>query len=116
MPFLLSYKTAACLCLYDEAEANPHASRSCDTALRHRGSAGLVGGAHRVHRTFVTLTHRQHIFACALEVHRQHGAAAPVYVAEQIGALAIAGDAAGTAMWKEIASALDEILRPAGSV
>lgn len=74
-----------------------------------------MGGPHRICYVLVTLTHQQHVLACALEVNRQHGASGPAFVAEQIGALAVAGDSAGVAMWKEIASALDEVLRPAGS-
>jgi hypothetical protein len=38
-----------------------------------------------------------------LAVHRQHGERAPAVVAERIGALALQGDAAGIARWKEIA-------------
>jgi hypothetical protein len=33
----------------------------------------------------------------------QHGSDAPLFVASRIGALAVAGDPAGVAAWKEIA-------------
>lgn len=51
------------------------------------------------------------IWACALEVQRQHGGRAPVFVAERIGALALAGDAGGLETWKAIASKMDQIAR-----
>jgi hypothetical protein len=41
---------------------------------------------------------------------KQRGEAAPLFVAERIGALALAGDEAGVAIWKVIAARLD-ILR-----
>ena len=49
----------------------------------------------------------QHIWACALAIEKQHGADAPRFVAERIGALALAGDTDGIAMWKAIAVRLD---------
>lgn len=58
----------------------------------------------------MTLTPDQHIWTCALAVEKQHGEAAPLFVAERIGALALAGDEAGVAIWKVIAARLD-ILR-----
>lgn len=53
------------------------------------------------------MTDEQHIWACVLAVEAQYGAGAPRFVAERIGALAIAGDADGVAMWKAIARRLD---------
>ncbi len=50
------------------------------------------------------LSDEQHLWACALAIERQHGARAPVFVAERIGALALAGDAAGVDRWKAIAA------------
>lgn len=38
-----------------------------------------------------------------------------MFVAERIGALALEEDLAGVAMWKDFASALDRVLRLAGS-
>jgi len=55
----------------------------------------------------------QHIWACALAVETQHGADAPRFVAERIGALALAGDAEGIAMWQSIAARLDAMRQPA---
>ena len=45
----------------------------------------------------------------ALAVQRMHGESAPVFVAERIGALALAGDAAGVERWRQIATKLDGI-------
>jgi len=45
---------------------------------------------------------QQHVWACALAIERQHGNRAAVVVAERIGALALAGDREGIAMWKAI--------------
>ena len=50
------------------------------------------------------------IWACPLEVQRQHGERGPVFIAEQIGALALAGDAAGLETWRSIAARLDQLL------
>lgn len=74
----------------------------------HRGlhfarRADILGG--------MVLSHQQHVMACALLVEKQQGKRAGVYVAEQIGRLALEGDAAGVAMWKEIAVALDRLNR-----
>lgn len=52
----------------------------------------------------------EHVWACALAIERQHGARAAVVVAERIGALALAGDREGIAMWKAIAVCLDELI------
>jgi hypothetical protein len=54
----------------------------------------------------------RHIWACALAVEKQHGADAPRFAAERIGALALAGDAGGVAMWQAIAARL-EVMREA---
>lgn len=45
-------------------------------------------------------------------VNRIHGTRAPLHVAERNGALALVGDAAGVARWKEIAVRLDQLVRP----
>jgi len=55
------------------------------------------------------LSDEQHLWACALAVERQHGERAPVFVAERIGALALAGDAAGVARWKAIAARMAQL-------
>lgn len=55
------------------------------------------------------LSPEAHIWACALAVERQHGERAPVFVAERIGALALAGDREGVATWRRIAACLDRL-------
>jgi len=51
------------------------------------------------------------LWACALQVERQHGKDAPRFVAERIGASAVAGDEEGIATWKAIARRLDQLSR-----
>ncbi len=51
----------------------------------------------------------------ALLVLKLHGEFAQAHVAERIGALALAGDAAGVERWREIAKAMDGVLRPGGA-
>lgn len=51
------------------------------------------------------------LWACALAVARRHGDQAPVYVADRIGALALADDSAGVDAWKAIAARLDLLRR-----
>lgn len=55
------------------------------------------------------LTPERHIWACALAIQRQYGERAPLHVAERLGALALAGDADGVAMWQAIAARLDAL-------
>jgi hypothetical protein len=57
------------------------------------------------------MTDDEERLAEALAVQRQHGGNARTHIAERIGALAQAGDAAGVDRWKAIAGALDELLR-----
>ena len=49
------------------------------------------------------------LWACAQQVMKQHGRAAPVFVAERIGALALAGDADGVTTWKEVACRIENL-------
>ena len=49
------------------------------------------------------------LWACAAEVQRQHGERAPLAVAERIGALVLAGDSDGVAVWRGIASRLQAL-------
>lgn len=42
-------------------------------------------------------------------VQRRHGAGAPLFVAERIGALALAGDQEGVNTWRAIARCLDQL-------
>lgn len=46
----------------------------------------------------------------ALAIQRQHGDAAPRWIAERIGALALVGDVEGVDRFKAIAARLDELL------
>lgn len=48
-------------------------------------------------------------WAEALAVQRQHGDNADAFVAERIGALALMGDDAGVARWREISARLDRL-------
>lgn len=75
---------------------------------------GGAGGRNPDHRGAARVTPEQERLAEALAVFEQHGDRAPVHIAERIGALALAGDAAGAARWQEIAAALDGVLRPPG--
>ena len=45
-------------------------------------------------------------------VERLHGERAHVHAADKIGTLALAGDEAGVARWREIAARLDRLMRP----
>ena len=49
------------------------------------------------------------IWAAALQVERHHGDDAPKFIAERIGALAVAGDFEGVETWKAIAGRLDAL-------
>lgn len=59
----------------------------------------------------MTLSPERHIWACAARVENIHGADAPIFVAERIGALALAGDLDGVAMWKAIAARVEALNR-----
>lgn len=61
------------------------------------------------------MTDDEIVLGAAMMLLRQHGEQAPLRVAERIGELAAAGDWSGVNVWKEIASRMDQILRP-GSV
>lgn len=60
------------------------------------------------------MTPEQERLGEALAIERTHGEGAARYVAERIGALALAGDARGVQRFREIAAALDR-LRPPGN-
>lgn len=49
------------------------------------------------------------LWACANQVLTTHGDKAPLHVAEQIGALALAGDAAGIKTWQAIAQRIGQL-------
>lgn len=46
----------------------------------------------------------------ALAVERLHGAEGPEFIAERIGALALAGDVAGVERWRAIAAKYEQLL------
>lgn len=56
------------------------------------------------------MTADQERWAEALAVERQHGARGPAFIAERIGALALAGDEQGVERWKAIATKYDQLL------
>jgi hypothetical protein len=49
------------------------------------------------------------LWACANHVLQTHGDQAAVHVAEQIGALALAGDTAGVRTWQAIAGRIAQL-------
>lgn len=49
------------------------------------------------------------LWACANQVLTTHGDKAPLHVAEQIGALALAGDEAGIQTWQAIARRIAQL-------
>lgn len=51
-------------------------------------------------------------WAEALAIERTHGEQAPMWIAERIGALALAGDTAGVRRFQEIAAMLDRLRHP----
>jgi hypothetical protein len=60
------------------------------------------------------LTPDQEPWAEALAIEGRHGSKAPVFIAERIGAAALARDEAAIQQWKEIAGRLDQLMtRPA---
>lgn len=72
-------------------------------------ATGVVDG-----RAGFRVTLDEERWAEAIAIERLHGDAAPIHVAERIGALAVAGDRAGIERWKKIAAKLDA-LRSRGS-
>ncbi|QNE33018.1 hypothetical protein F1C10_14555 [Sphingomonas sp. NBWT7] len=56
------------------------------------------------------MTEDQERWAEALEIERQHGMLAPMWIAERTGALALAGDFAGVARFREIAAKHEQLL------
>ena len=61
------------------------------------------------------MTRDEELWSIALHLERKHGERAPVFVAERIGALALAGDMAGIETWKRVAARLD-VLRVGGAI
>ena len=56
------------------------------------------------------LTVEQERWAEALTILRQHGSDAPRWVAERVGALALAGDVAGVGRFADIAERMEQVL------
>lgn len=54
------------------------------------------------------MTPERELWACALLVERQHGDRAPLWIAERMGELALAGDMAGVERWRAIADKLGQ--------
>lgn len=57
------------------------------------------------------MTHDQLLWGAVSMLIKQHGEHAPRKVAERIGALAVDGDIAGVALWKDIACRMDMMMR-----
>jgi hypothetical protein len=62
------------------------------------------------------MTPDQERWAEALAIERQHGTMAPMWIAERIGALAMAGDFAGVARFREIAAKYEQLIAGKGGV
>lgn len=79
----------------------------------YRSRCRAMGGARLTawYRSSM-LSRDQELVAVALWVERKHGANGPLYIAEQIGRLALAGDEAGVAMWCNVAERFDALSRP----
>ena len=60
------------------------------------------------------MTPEQERLAAALAIERIHGDGAPLFIAERLGAMALAGDAENLERWREIAVQLDRLRRPPG--
>lgn len=56
------------------------------------------------------MTPEQERWAEAANVQRLHGDQAPVFVAERLGAMVLAGDMVGLRRWKEIAFRLAQLM------
>jgi len=56
------------------------------------------------------MTKNELVWAGALEFERQHGERAAVFVAERIGALALANDPGRVERWRSIAHCLDSLI------
>lgn len=57
------------------------------------------------------MTSDEELLAVALWVEQTQGTAAPVFIAEQIGALALQGDVAGIKRWREVAAKFQSLSR-----
>lgn len=57
------------------------------------------------------MTHDQLLWGAVSMLMKQHGEHAPLKVAERIGVLAVKGNMAGVALWKDIARRMDMMMR-----
>ncbi len=57
------------------------------------------------------MTRDQILWGAVSMLMKQHGEYAPRKVAERIGSLAVEGDMAGVALWKDIACRMDMMMR-----
>lgn len=55
------------------------------------------------------MTREDEILGMALWAERHHGAAAPTWIAAQIGRLALAGEPGGVALWTSVAAAWQDL-------
>lgn len=60
------------------------------------------------------MTREEERWAEAVAIERQHGIMAPMWIAERIGALALLGDFAGVARFREIAAKLELLMSGEG--
>jgi hypothetical protein len=60
------------------------------------------------------VTADQERWAEALAIERQYGEMAPMWIAERIGALAMAGDLAGVARFRAVAAKYEQLLAGRG--
>lgn len=61
------------------------------------------------------MTPDQERWAEAIAIERLHGERAPVWIAERIGTLALAGDSEGVARFKQIAARLEAMRHNSGN-
>jgi hypothetical protein len=61
------------------------------------------------------MTPEQERWAETLAIERQHGEMALMWIAERIGALAMAGDFAGVAHFQEIAAKYEQLIADGGN-
>ena len=59
-----------------------------------------------------TMTRDQELWGIALWVEKQHGPDGPRFIAEQVGRLAIAGEADGVTLWRGVAERFDQLRPP----
>lgn len=88
----------------NEGRALPRCERPL-RQVRHAGQQARIAPSRCAQR----MDAEQERWAEALAVERRHGDAAPMFVAQRLRALALAGDHAGVARWQAIAVRLDQL-------